>query len=348
MKIAWSVSHTGLLEMLASLFPEHEFTALGVIREDMRNALSGQEEFRPNMKIGPVDLNRVNISEFDLLIELAEANGYNNDWRHIASMWKIPRIYYITNPGPYLGEFKKLERFIGRRRAYGMSLKARGPNGYKLYSPSPYDYWKKCGKYPIVFSSRILREEWKLDGRVIHNTAPKEWERAEYVGDIPKMLFGKNGYYTWAKPTGPEQIKFFSELEKTFGDKLEIHDSSVDGLSEKDWIEKCTHYRCWFDHDFGSSGRALCQGLVKAMAIGMPVFVWKTRFSEAEGLVNPFSVHDNMSFLASVVNSLLDSVDEARIFSKSTKGYYKRKLSNAVIRPQWEEVMEEAVRLHGG
>lgn len=341
MKIAISTCNTGMVESLSAMFSEHEWHILGImpVRPDWQFNMVVERQFGRNVynhKQDEEPIEKINIRDYDLLIDVAESNDYNPEWREAAKKWDVPRIIYITNPSPETSFLRWAEKF-GR---LGVALYHRQNH---VRHPI-FQYYRGLKGYPTVFSNEQLRHDWGLDGEVIHFTAD-EWGIGGWNGDESRMLYGKNGYYTWSKPEGTRFEGLFSELEARLGSKLVIHDSSIESMSECDWRDYVAHKRVWFEHDFGSTGRAITQGLVKAMCLGLPVILWKTKICQG------------WRFIKNKVNGLVtNSVEDVVLFAKQLfydyylgKAYsenmvraYRKHLSWDVAKPRWEKAMAEA------
>lgn len=276
-------------------------------------------------------IEKLDINEYDLLIDVAESNDYNPKWRETAIKWNVPRIIYITNPAPKTSLIRRWHSFTK----------------ILTHSTDPiFHYYRKLKGCPIVYSNEMLQRDWGLEGTIIHFTFD-EWGIGGWIGDKTEMLFGKNGYYTWAPPSNaPTQIaELFKELEKRFGDKLTIHDSSKDPMDEWMWRNYVAHHRLWFEHDFGSTGRALTQGVVKAMCLGCPVVLWKTKICQGWRFIrNKFNglVTQNVDEVVNFAEALFYDYYYAKALSENMIRAYRKNLSWAVAKPKWEKAMKQA------
>lgn len=346
MKIAISTCQTGMVESLSAMFSEHQWHILGIrkptpdwqfhMRVDQR---LGRDVYNHYQEEEPIE--KINIDDYDLLIDVAESNDYNPLWRETAINWNIPRILYITSNAPKTRLLRSAENYFGKT---GFKI------AHKLLRHLDelhqiFFYYDLIGKPPIVYTNEQLQYDWQLKGQVIH-FSHDEWGIGEWIGDEPIMLLGKNGFYTWSKPTG-KKAKFFDELFYRLGKKFSVHDSSFEPMAEWDWRNYVAHKRLWFEHDFGSTGRSLCQGLVKAMCLGLPVLQWKTPICQGwrfiENGVNGL-VTNNMDEAVTFALRLLHDFDQAKEYSKEMVKAYKKHLSWEVAKPKWEQAMQNALR----
>jgi hypothetical protein len=293
---------------------------------------------RPNSKSDFTDLREINIDRFDLLVDVMESNYYNLNWRTRAENWKIPRIYYITNPACGILPFTRYtvgELGVDFRNLF---------NKTEAFYPNPFKYMKKVGKYPVVFTNETLQREWKVEGDVIYFTAPKLWEDSEYIGDEEKILCVASCFYSSRPPKGKNLALFF-ELKKAFPNTFVIHDPIEKNIPEKEFIEFVRHKRVMFEHDMQSSGRALSQMFVKSLALGIPTIVWNTDITCAKyyaGNVN--SIPMLKDYLNMIISEKAKHIGIIDAENRASKGIYQKYFSQKIIKPQWEQKIEEAMQ----
>lgn len=339
LKIAISTCQTGMVESLSAMFSEHEWHILGIRKPSpewdfhmaVQSGVFGRNVVNHFQDEEPIE--KLNIEEYDLLIDVAESNDYNPKWREAAIRWKIPRLFYLTNPAPKTTLIRKVG-WLGRR-----VVKSTHPI---------YHYYRQLRGFPIVYTNEQLQSDWGLKGEVIH-FSHDEWGIGGWVGRDPKMLLGKNGYYTWAKPEDTPLADLFQKLERAMGDELIIHDASRDPMAEEDWRDFVAKKRLWFEHDFGSTGRSLCQGVVKAMCLGLPVLQWKTSICQGwrfvKNGVNGL-VTDNIDEAVRFAKRLIDDFDLAKKYSEEMVREYEWNLSWRVAKPEWEKAMRKAIAVY--
>lgn len=346
MKIAISTCQTGMIESLSTMFSEHEWHVLGIMRATpdwpFNMAINTMQwPYRKNVFNHFQDeepIGKLNIRKYDLLIDVAESNDYNPRWQKTAINWDIPRIFYNTNPAPKTSIIRRLEK----RRFKRFSLWAF--RKFNQVNEPIFHYYRRLGDWPRIYTNETLRRDWGLKGEVIH-FSHDEWGIGGWIGDEPTMLYGKNGYYSWAPPTR-EYRKFFDPIQDALGEQFEIRDPWRDTfLPEDEWRDYVRHKRIWFEFDFGSTGRALTQGLAKAMCLGLPVVLWKTNICQGWRFVknqHTGLVTDNVDEVVTFAKQLFYDKYLAKAYSENMVRTYKKNLSWAVAKPKWEKAMKRA------
>ena len=327
------------------MFSEHEWHILGIRRwaADWQFCMSvesgkfGRNVYNHFQDTEPIQ--QINIQEYDLLIDVAESNHYNPQWRETASNWKIPRIRYITNPCPKTTALRWSER--------ARNLLFKWTQAYLQATESIFQYYNQPNVKgsPIVYTNKQLEHDWGLEGRVIY-FSHDEWGIGRWTGEEPIMICGKNGYYSWSKPPKGSRVEqVFAQLFAELGDQFYVHDSSIQPYEEIQWRDFVAKKRLWFEHDFGSTGRAFCQGVVKAMCLGLPVIAWRTKIGQHYRFIDNYwdgLVTDDMHQCVTLAKHLLTDFKAAEEYSHNMIRLYNETLSWAVTKPKWKNAMDEA------
>jgi FkbM family methyltransferase len=314
-----------LVEKMAALFPEG-VEVVGPLADgghywnDYRRKMREWEDLglHVTLRLSPYD--RIDFSDYDVLIESVETFSYSRDW--------LDQCYRLECP---------------------VLLKACWTRDPLEVLPAPTSYFKRRKSFPVLLEMPAHARNWQAAGfrdvNVLPNPVGDWWFARPWSGEQERVLFVLSGAKAWRGDPSWFGLDMWEEIKRAFPGRAHHHDGDVSYLTSREMTDLYGSSRVFvnLDRTFGQGERPLTLAFTEALSAGLPVVARDLPGLSYRQFINSNGVCTNDLFvMCSFIEKCLSTPEFAAEHGARSRQVALEHFSCKVLRPQYDQLIKRA------